>query len=245
LFQAINLDVGAKAPYSFIYCIGYKMARSTAQDPIEKFRFRMTMLNITASPGGLIQNFTSSVFLRSGFTSVTLPKKTTKELPYRECGDPEQMRKQPGLTTYSDCTLRRGSTENQDFYRWSQLVKGDTQFQATMAEAAGALGINTQQYPTSDATDYRKDIIIDVIGHSNAIRKSWYLYNCWVKNFNPGDLDAQQEQQLIEEITICCEIMSEVSADKAEANRVLLAEVGAATLNQLVPGLGSELQGGF
>lgn len=237
------MEAGAKAPIP--YYIGNEMARSTAQDPIDKFRFRITVLNISASPGALISNLTGSTFLRSGFSSITLPKKSTKELPYRECGDPEQMRKQPGLTTYSDCVLRRGSTENQDFYRWSLLIKGDSQFQATMAEAAGALGINTQQYPNADAVNYRHDIIIDVMGNDQNIRKSWYLYNCWVKNFNPGDLDAQQEQQLVEEITLACEIMAEVSGDKAEANRALLLEVGSATLNQLVPGLGSELQGGF
>jgi len=221
------------------------MARSTAVDPIEKFRFRITVLNITASPGGLIQNFSGSVFLRSGFTEIKLPEKSTKELNYRESGDPEQMRKQPGLTTYSDCVLRRGSTENQDFYAWSQLVKGDSQFQSIASEALGAVGVNTQAYPSSNAGDYRKDIIIDVIGRSNAIRKSWYLFNCWVKSFRPGELNSQEEHQLIEEITLACELMSEISADQAEKNRINLAELGSATINQLVPGLGSQLKGGF
>jgi phage tail-like protein len=221
------------------------MARSTDKDPLEKFRFTVTVLNISVSPGSLIQQFTASAFLRAGFQSIKLPKKSTKELQYRESGDPEQMRKQPGLTTYSNTSCSRGSTENQDFYRWSTLIKGDSEFRAIAGEVAGQLGINTQKAPTSNALDYRKDIIINNIDRAGRIRKSWHLFNCWVTDFDPGDLDAQSEQQLIESMTICCETMAEVSADQAERNRLNLAELGSATLDQLVPGLGEELKGGI
>lgn len=221
------------------------MARSTAKDPLEKFRFTVTVLNISVSPGSLIQQFTASAFLRSGFTSCKLPTKSTNEINYRESGDPEQLRKQPGLTKYSDFTLTRGSSENQDFYRWSNLIKGDSEFQSIMTEVGGQLGINTQKAPTSNALDYRKDIIINNIDRAGRIRKSWHLFNCWVKDFNPGELDAQREEQLIESIVVCCEVFSEVSADQAERNRLNLAELGSATLDQLVPGLGEELKGGF
>ena len=64
------------------------MARTTAKDPLEKFRFTVTVLNISLSPGSLIQQFTASAFLRSGFTSCKLPTKSTNELQYRESGDP-------------------------------------------------------------------------------------------------------------------------------------------------------------
>lgn len=221
------------------------MARTTARDPIEKFRFTVTVLNISVSPGSLIQQFTASAFLRSGFTSCKLPTKSTNELNYRESGDPEQVRKQPGLTKYSDFTLSRGSTENQDFFRWSTLIKGDSEFRAVMSEVAGQLSVNTQKAPTSNALDYRKDIIINSLDRAGNIRKSWHLFNCWVKDFNPGELDAQREEQLIESIVICCENFAEVSADQAEQNRINLAELGSATLDQLVPGLGEELKGGF
>jgi phage tail-like protein len=203
------------------------MARSTTEDPIDKWRFRVTVLNITAGPAGLLQNAIASTFLRSGFTYVKLPEKTTKELQYRESGDPEQVRKQGGLTAYSDCILRRGTTENQDFYRWSSLVKGDTQFQSIVAEVAGSVGINTSQYPVSNSLSYRKDIIIDVIGRSNATRKSWYLYNCWVKEYKPGDVNSTEEIGMYEEIVLACELMSELSADKSESILTELNELGS------------------
>jgi phage tail-like protein len=221
------------------------MARSTISDPLEKWRFTLTVLNISASPAALIQDLTATAFLRAGFKSIKLPKKSTKKLFYRESGDPEQMRIQPGLTSYSDCVCTRGSTENEDFYRWSILVKGDSQFQSIMAEVGGQLGVNQQQAPVANAQDYRKDIIINNIDRNGRIRKSWHLFNCWITDFDPGDLDAHAEEQLIESMVICCETMAEVSADQAEANRITLMEVGSATLNQLVPGLGSELLGGF
>lgn len=209
------------------------MARSTAQDPIDKWRFQVTVLNISAGPAGAIQNAIASTFLRSGFTSVKLPEKTTKELQYRESGDPEQVRKQGGLTSYSDCILKRGSTENQDFYRWSSLVKGDTQFQSIVAEVAGSVGINTNQYPVSNSLTYRKDIIIDVIGRSNATRKSWYLYNCWVKSFTPGDLDSKEETGMIEEIVLACELMSELSANANESILTELNEAGSVAIGTI------------
>ena len=88
------------------------MARSASVDPIDKFRFKVEFSSLNGQ--GLS---------RAGFTSCSLPSESNGEISYREGNYRDTHEKSPGLTTYSDISLSRGVTLDQDLYIWAEAIK--------------------------------------------------------------------------------------------------------------------------
>ena len=194
------------------------MARSSTVDPLEKFRFRITVialdLSVTGavdtiaglSSGGTFAKERLAVISRAGFNSASLPRADVNEMTYRENIDNQRYIKVPGLTSYSDVTLRRGVTENRDLYDWYRLVNEDL----ALLSVAGELNKDAQFTPTQ-SNNFRKDVIIEVLDRRGEPVKAWYLFNAWPKSYAPGDsLDASAEDKLVEEITLAYEFFLEL-----------------------------------
>lgn len=166
------------------------MARSSAFDPVEKFRFQVELEAIDGSD-----------FSRAGFQSASLPSEASGEITYREGNYRDSMEKSPGLTSYSDITLSRGVTLDQDFYQWVELHK---KHNPTVRPSGDSDYTALDERPSDDASNaIRRQMTITVLDREGQPYKRWTCYNCHVSEFVPGDgLDAGAEEKLMASLTI-------------------------------------------
>lgn len=195
------------------------MARSAKQDPVEKFRFRITIISIDLSLTALsdaVGNFGENPFgvlTRAGFSEVQLPKLGVNSIKYRENIDAARFQKSAGLVTYETVTLKRGVTASRDLYDWYRLVNDEMALLATAQELA-----QDSRFSPAQSARYRKDIIIEVLGRDTGVGsddesqvvKGWFLFNAFPVAYKGGDdLNASSEDKLIEELTLDYEMFLE------------------------------------
>jgi phage tail-like protein len=192
------------------------MARSSKSDPVEKFRFRVTVIAFDLSLAGAVDTLANRADLgihsglklitRAGFTEVTLPKATINEIPYRENIDNLRFIKIPGLAKYEPVTLKRGVTGNRNLYDWYRLVNEEI----ALMNVANELSKDAQ-FSVSQSDGYRKDVVIEVLDREGKSVKAWYLFNAWPSTYIPGnDLNASSDEKLLEEVTLTYEFFVEM-----------------------------------
>ena len=210
------------------------MARTSKDDPIEKFRFRVHVINIDLSVKATIETLAGSGALssiggkktnknltnvskklallgRSGFSEVTLPKVTINEMTYRENIDAFRFSKGPGLVRYEPVVFKRGVTSNRDLYDWYRLVNEEL----LLLSVAQELSRDTKMFPLQ-SENFRRDIIIEVLSRDSKPIKAWYLFNAFPIEFSPGDsLNAMSDEKLIEEIKLTYEFFLELEGGLA------------------------------
>lgn len=166
------------------------MARSASFDPIENFRFLVSFLNTAGQ----------ETLTKAGFSQCGLPTASVGEITYREGTYRDTMEKSAGLTTYGDITLARGVTTELDFYSWLQ------QHKKSASNVRGSDGAYTaaDTRPTDDAqNDYRRTVVITVLGRDSQPVKKWTLYNAHIAEYVPGEtLDAAAEAKIISTLTL-------------------------------------------
>ncbi len=88
------------------------MASGSRTDPYKNFNFLVEIDGITVA----------------GFTECTGLESETEVIEYREGNEASTLRKLPGLTDYSNITLRRGVTDNKELYNWRKsVIDGQTE----------------------------------------------------------------------------------------------------------------------
>jgi len=174
------------------------MARSASFDPVDKFRFTV---ELSALEGSDIS--------RAGFSSCSLPSESSGEISYREGNFRDTMEKSPGLTSYSDITLSRGVTSDQDFYKWCETHKKHS---ATVRPSGDSQFTAKDERPSDDAKNsIRREVTITVLDREGKAVKTWKCYNCHVSEFTPGDsLDSTSEEKLMTSLTLRIEGYEEI-----------------------------------
>jgi phage tail-like protein len=123
----------------------------------------------------------------AGVCKVSSLKRTTEVVKHRTGGDPSSSRKSPGRTEYEAITLERGVTHDREFEMWASKVWS---FQ-------GGLGAE------SSLKDFRKDIIIEVLNEAGQLALRYYVYRCWVSEFQSlPDLDSNANAVAIQHIKL-------------------------------------------
>ena len=213
------------------------MARSATLDPYEKFRFKLSIINIDLSVTGAVQTVAGlagnsilggalSVVSRAGFSEITLPQVTVNEIAYRENIDGQRFTKYPGLSKYTPISLRRGVTGSQDLYNWYRLVNNDN----TLLSAAGELGV-TFSSPPPQSENFRKEVIIELLDREGTTIKRWILFNAFPISYKGGnDFSASSEEKLIEELVLTYEFFTEQQGNLGLAS---LQDALSAGLNYL------------
>jgi phage tail-like protein len=82
------------------------MPTGQRNDPYRSFRFRVEIDGLT----------------RAGFREASGLDTTTDVIEYREGAEPATIRKLPGLTKFSNITLKRGVTDDDELMKWRQQV---------------------------------------------------------------------------------------------------------------------------
>lgn len=213
------------------------MARSSDKDPLDKFRFKVTIFaNDTASggftTGGLASSSSigttldSALFNRSGFSEVTNPKATIKDISYRENIHGNDLIKVPGLVTYDPVVLRRGVTSNFDLYNWYKQVNNSAASLNKFQQALSGFATVPFQRP-----NYRREVLISTCDRAGNFVKHWLLYNAWPNSYKGGnDFDAKTSEVLLEEISLMYETFLECDGDtelKALQNAQKQSDVAA------------------
>ena len=189
------------------------MARSSTVDPVEKFRFVVTIFEDSGAIFGSSQSFNTDKSSRAGFTSATSPKVAVTEILHRENIDGNRPIKVAGLAKYEPVSLRRGSTSNKELYNWYKLVNDDVNSLNRFSEAISGLGAVPFNEPR-----YRKDVMVSSIDRTGKFVKHWFLVNAWPSEYSGGDdFDAATEAILIENLTLSYESFVEVTGDTINA----------------------------
>lgn len=195
------------------------MARSGKHDPVDVFRFSVSIVSLSAAPAQLIRTAKNGglQFARGGFTNVTTPEVTHGVMTYRDNLDNYAPRKIPGLASFNQITLTRGvlpapdgaivNTGNKDFYSWVSQVVSFNPAQAIISEVTGTSRNNIVR----QVQDFRKDMIIIQRDREGKAAKRWYVLNAWPVSYKGGsDLDATSESKSIESITLEYEMAFEL-----------------------------------
>lgn len=175
------------------------MARSSAVDPLEKFRFAVSWSTDTGSE--------STALARLGFHDIQMPKRSTNKGTYREGIDPDISQIFAGLSTMEDITLNRGviaTDPNGEFYKWITAVHNPT----TGHEGRDAVA--ARKTDAASAT-YKKDVTIQMLGRTGDVVRQWTLFNAFPTNFVPGsDLNADEDgEKSLEQLTLSYEDFKE------------------------------------
>lgn len=110
-------------------------------------------------------------------------KQTATE--YREGTDPLTKRKLPGLVSYSNITLKRGITDNQELWTWRESVmKG---------------------------TIVRRNISIVLMDDAGAEKLRWNLTNCWPTSWSGPTFNATSDDVAIEQLELAHEGLAKAS----------------------------------
>jgi len=122
---------------------------------------------------------------RIGFTEVSGLDFETEVIEYREGNSKKYNKsKQPGLTKYSDITLKRGTFEGD--FEFFKLWKQSYYFQE---------GNKT-------GSKYRRTITIKLLNEEHQPIITWQLENAWAKKVQSTDLKADANEVSIETMEI-------------------------------------------
>lgn len=210
------------------------MARSSTSDPVEKFRFLVTIFQPSSAfiatnagtslvAGGSV----GAVAGRAGFKEVSLPEAKVTTIRYRENIDGLSSRKMAGLVEYSPIVMKRGTMSDTQLFTLFTDTDNEASalniFSSALASSLGALPFQNARY--------RKDLLISSLDRTGAYVKHWYVSNAFVTGYKGGnDLDALIDEKLMEEITFDYEFFIEVLGDSVTAalNNVSQAAATAA-----------------
>lgn len=171
------------------------MARSTAFDAYEKFRFTVTWSDVTSDSAGSAE----APLARAGFHDVDMPQRNTTIGEYREGLDGDFVQLFEGLNRFSNIAMHRGVTSSNDFYNWAKDCHNPETYKGQVAVAS-----NPSSSLAAGSVLNRKDLTLELYDRSGTIVKAWKLLNCTVVDFKPGDkLDSSEDSvKLMEELTV-------------------------------------------
>jgi len=117
--------------------------------------------------------------IHAGFQECTGLDSTQQAGEYREGTDPLTMRKIPGLVSYSNITLSRGITNNDELWRWrEEFIRGN-----------GA----------------RREVSIVLRDDTGEERIRWNLTQCWPTTWKGADLKANADDFALETLELAHE----------------------------------------
>ncbi len=135
---------------------------TTRPDPYRQFNFR---LEIDGTAMG-------------NFSEVALGAAITEVVEYRDGSDKSGVRKLPGLTRYSNVTLKRGITSSLELYLWHRSV------------AEGRMG------------DARKNLILILQDEASRDVARFMLRNAWPVRYEAPSFSATGNEVAIESLEL-------------------------------------------
>lgn len=137
---------------------------TTRVDPYKNFRFKIKWDN----------QYVAAV------SKISMLRRTTEIVRFREGGDPSVVHLSPGQTAYEPITLERGVSYDIAFEQWANKTFYLSNSQTAGSDQIVSLG------------DFRKNIIIELYNESGQKVLAYNVYRCWVSEFTAlPELDGQ------------------------------------------------------
>lgn len=131
-------------------------------------------------------------FVKAGFNKCTGLEKKVNVVEYRDGGDNNHKRKEPGWVDFPTITLERGMSQDPDMHQWS-------------LESMNLDGVR------KTATQIKRNMTLSLHDPRQEPVRRWNIYECWVVGYSFDDLDAESDDFLIEKMEIAHEGWEEVS----------------------------------
>ncbi len=151
------------------------MARPSTKDPLDRFRWRVTIFGST--DGAITMS-------RSGFSQVETPSVSITTNSYPEGGAHLHPLQIVDQVQYKPIALVRGVTSDIDFSKWAresiELVLGK-KYKQTGTRATDRL---VRQQET--ALDYRRDVLIEHVDRSGKTIKAYAIYDAFPIEYQPA-----------------------------------------------------------
>lgn len=125
-----------------------------------------------------------------------------EKIDYREGGALIPL-KVPGLVSFTDVTLERGSSDNQDLYAWA--------LQVANAASDGGSGAGL-----ADPT-FKRHLTINQLRRDKRVTQGWTLYFAWPTKFVAGEWDNGASEVRIESLTLTFDYFERVDGEVAAA----------------------------
>lgn len=123
----------------------------------------------------------------AGISKVSMPKRTTEVVEFREGGDPSKGHESPGRSKYEAITLERGVTHDTEFEKWANKLWN----------FGSGLGAEVS------LKDFRKDIILEMYNEAGQLAIAYKIYRCWVSEYQSmSDSDANANALAIQHIKL-------------------------------------------
>jgi phage tail-like protein len=124
----------------------------------------------------------------AGISKVSILKRSTEPVLFREGGDPSSSRITPSVWKFEPVTLERGVTHDPEFEKWANLIWS--------IDGNAAISLK----------NFRKDIILELLNEEGMVAKAYNLYRCWVSEYQAlPELDANAHVVAIEKLVLQCE----------------------------------------
>lgn len=121
----------------------------------------------------------------AGIDQVGALTRHTSVIEHRSGGEPSNVRKSPGVTTYEPVVLSRGVTHDLEFETWANRVWG--------------LGQGSEV----SLRDFRRDIRIELLNEAGQAVLAYDVFRCWVSEYVAlPELDANAARIAIQSITV-------------------------------------------
>lgn len=135
-------------------------------------------------------------FAKAGFKTVTGLEKKVNVVEYRDGGDNNSKRKEPGWTDYPNITLSRGMSDDKDLITWAN-------------ESMNLDGVK------KTSTQAKRDMTITLQDARQEPVRRWQVYDAFVVSYKFDDLDADSDDFLIENVEIAHEGWEEIAITPA------------------------------
>lgn len=171
---------------------------SATTDPLRVFRFRATF---TPANAGTPFNDAITSF-SGGFTAINGLNVQIQPITYREGGYNTTLHQIPGMASFSPVTMTRGMLYGND----SAITWMRGLFAVTSGQGL-AVGSNA-------TAGFRCNVKIELMDHPNASaetntpRVGFYLQNAWIQSLNYSDLNAGNNELMVESMTLVHEGLS-------------------------------------
>jgi len=110
-------------------------------------------------------------------------KRKTEVVLQRGGGDPNMMRRSPGITNYKPITIQRPRSKDKEFERWANKVWNF------------GSGLGTEV----SLRDFRKNIIIELVSGDGVVLMAFKVYRCWPSEYDAlTDLDTDDDAPAME-----------------------------------------------
>jgi phage tail-like protein len=124
-------------------------------------------------------------FVRAGFSKVSGLSRTTEDTEYREGGENETPHKLPGQTSFSDVTLSRGVSDDEDFQNWSDTIFNVDQVDGEQGDE-----------------NFRRTVVVYLKNKAGERVIKWTILRAWPKEFSTEDLDGAGNDALIDNLVL-------------------------------------------